>query len=197
MKFNKEVKTIAVDANIPGHITSSGDGYPVPETMEIIAATRKWWQLVQDFKIFISKTAWDEISKGDGYHVRKRQQLALRMRFLRDTQEVTDLANALSNEGLFRDEDYLDAMILANACVYRIDFLVTTNMKHLVNKYKNSDMKKIIEDAGYPPPEVIDPAEFLSKYIYRPSTLEVRGVRDELTAYRDDLSTESIYRLLF
>lgn len=174
-EYNKEADTIVVDANIPSNVVSSGDGYPVPKTMRIIAATRLWWELMKDGKLFISQLAWEQISAGDEEDASKRQELAMGMGRLIDKEGVDDIVEALKKNKIFSEGNLADARILANACVHEMDYLVTTNMDDLVKKNNKEAMVQVIEKAGYSPPIIITPADFL---------IDVLGVTNFATSDR-------------
>lgn len=172
MQYNKEADTIAVDANIPGYITSSpSPRYPL-ETLQMIEYSRRWWKLMKDSKLFISETAWAQISKGDGHHVQKRKELASGMKRLKDKEGVDDIVEALENSKIFSKENLEDAQILANACVHDMDYLVTYNMRHLANEHKIPAIKAVIKAEGYFSPIIITPKDFL---------IDILGVTDFAT----------------
>ncbi len=56
-----------------------------------------------------------------------------------------------------------DAMHIAIASVYNIDYIVTWNFKHINNPFTKKKINKIIIDAGYINPVMCSPEELIGE----------------------------------
>jgi len=56
-----------------------------------------------------------------------------------------------------------DALHIAIASIYDIDFIVTLNFKHINNPYTKTKIRKIIKEEGYRCPVLCSPEELLGE----------------------------------
>ena len=79
------------------------------------------------------------------------------------TGEAADLARLLVASGLVPDIASPDAVHIALASVYHIDFLVTWNFKHIANPHIRERMRTKINASGYRMPVMCSPEELLKE----------------------------------
>jgi hypothetical protein len=72
------------------------------------------------------------------------------------------LARSLIRSGLVPTIASPDAVHIALASVYRIDFLVTWNFKHIANPHIRERLRKKINDSGHRMPVMCSPEELLN-----------------------------------
>ena len=56
-----------------------------------------------------------------------------------------------------------DALHIAIASIYEIDFIVTLNFKHINNPFTKTKIREIIKEEGYRCPVLCSPEELLGK----------------------------------
>ncbi len=123
--------------------------------------TQMWWEVRHRWELFISPMVMGEIQRGDRDAARKRSEVVFGLPLLDDTKEVGVLAEALIQDGLFPEKANPDAMHVAYAAIYGIDYLVTWNQKHLFNLDLLEPLRMSIRQRGYAPPILARPDYFL------------------------------------
>jgi hypothetical protein len=81
------------------------------------------------------------------------------MEILPKIDEILDIAKIYIKNFVMPDGFKGDAIHLAYASVYKIDFLLTWNCKHLANANKKPHIRKINTKLGLFIPEIITPLE--------------------------------------
>jgi len=96
--------------------------------------TRQWWpRAIKNFNIFVSEIVIREASMGDKEAAKKRLDDIKNFRILDLTEEVERIAQVYFDELKLPRKAFGDAVHLAVACVYHMDYLVTWNCTHLAN----------------------------------------------------------------
>ncbi|MBE8182537.1 MAG: hypothetical protein HAW61_03315 [Candidatus Portiera sp.] len=151
--------SIAFDANIIGYAEAAPRELDNEEmemlkssSHKILKDVQELVQSTQGLKLVISETAYDEISDGNKENAKNRIKLTQDMEVLEVVPEIEELAGLFMDEGVFRPKAGNDALILASAVFYGIDYLVTWNMKDLVNEPNMQDMIRIILQQGHEVP---------------------------------------------
>ncbi len=97
-------------------------------------ATREWWEHERShFDIFASVFTETELRRGHYTGQTKVVQACLRLKYLPIRHAVHECASVLLNAGLIPPTKRGDAIQLALATVYEIDYLLTWNYAHLAN----------------------------------------------------------------
>jgi predicted nucleic acid-binding protein len=126
------MRTVYVETTVVSYLTAR------PSRDLIIAAhqqiTREWWEKArQRFDLHVSAVVMDEISEGDPDAAEKRRNIVAGMRLLGRTPEVEDMKAEYANKLPIPDKALADCYHLALASWHGMDYLVSWNMKHLVN----------------------------------------------------------------
>ncbi len=190
-----EIKiSIAFDANIISHAESTpreSDAKKIKtmksSSTELLQSVKKLAQSTQGLRLVISDTAFEEISRGNEEKAKNRIELTQDMEILKDVPEIEKLADLFMDKGVFRPKAGKDAMILASAVFYEIDYLVTWNMKDLANKRNKRDMKRIIQKLSYDLPILCTGQEYEEDHLAAiKSKLSERQVQDKGMLYNID-----------
>jgi hypothetical protein len=80
--------------------------------------------------------------------------------YLVSTEEVVELANEYITENVVGQTSYPDCLHIALSTMYRADFLVSWNFKHIVNIDRISGYNSINIRKGYKQLEIRSPREF-------------------------------------
>lgn len=126
------------------------------------SASKEWWERARArFVLRTSELTLEEAAKGDPGRSRIRRELLLGVAVFPVTSAVELLAWRLLDAEAIPFKAKADAFHVAIAAVGGADILLTWNCKHISNREKASDIKKIIEEAGYAAPRIATPARLL------------------------------------
>ena len=145
--------TVTIETTIPS--------YYCDERAELggeIARTRQWWDHERgDYECFISPVVLDELSAGD--YSTQAACLALVEGFpLLDVDaEVLDIAEVYRARTLMPQDPAADAVHLALASHYRMDYLLTWNCRHLANANKARHLETLNVQMGLSVPRLVTP----------------------------------------
>ena len=128
------------------------------------AATRQWWEEEKDnYRLFISSVVEDEIAQGELGFVKDRQTLLAELPRLEVTKEIAELAVKLHEYLHLPPHARPDAMHLALACYYEIDYLLTWNMKHLANGHVRHGLQRLHDAKEIFLPTICTPEELIEE----------------------------------
>ncbi|MEK7684820.1 MAG: type II toxin-antitoxin system VapC family toxin [Verrucomicrobiota bacterium] len=124
--------------------------------------TQEWWDARRaDFELFYSQLVWDEGAAGDRIEIRKRQEVLVRLSQLPSQKEVDELAEAIMAAGFLPKKAAADAMHIAFAAVYGMDYLLTWNCRHINNIETIWQVEKVCSKKGYVCPKICSPEQLL------------------------------------
>ena len=129
--------------------------------------TKDWWRLRRPFfECVISEEVLREAAAGDPKASRQRLDALSTLTVLRRTQAVDDLAEAFLSAGAMPAKAKADAVHLAVATAYRVDYLLTWNLKHLANAQIWLRLRPLAEQRGYRMPMVCRPLQLMGEIEY-------------------------------
>ena len=124
--------------------------------------THEWWNNHRHkYQLFISPLVVQEISAGDTNASAQRLALVEGIDALDLTEQAVLLAESLTGQGVIPSAKLEDALHIAIAAVAEIDYLLTWNIKHIANAALRSRIEELCRIAGYKPPIIYSPYEFL------------------------------------
>lgn len=95
-------------------------------------STHDWWENERHkFECHISDYVEQEISSGSAYYSQKRLEIVAGINILEATDEIVELAERYAVLLDLPHKAKLDSQHLAAAVTYKMDYLLTWNMKHL------------------------------------------------------------------
>lgn len=108
------------------------------------ARTREWWDRERDrYDCYISPIVLDELNQGDYPTKKDCLSLVAGLPLLTVNQEVLDIAKVYQERSLTPKNPVRDALHVALASYYRVDFLLTWNCRHIANANKARHMEKL------------------------------------------------------
>jgi predicted nucleic acid-binding protein len=152
--YNQDMKPLVyIETTIPSYYCDRR-----PEFAADIARTREWWDQERDgYECFISVIVLEELSTG-AYPTQKNcLELVAELALLDVNQEVLDVADVYRSRGLMPQNPVADALHMAIASCYRIDYLLTWNCRHLANVNKTRRLEELNERMGLSTPRLITP----------------------------------------
>jgi predicted nucleic acid-binding protein len=124
--------------------------------------TRRWWSAVAPrFEMLISELVQREASAGDITAAGERLEAIAALRILTISEEAALLAEHLVERGLIPREHIADALHVAIAAVNGVDYLLTSNCKHLANAAHRGRIEWLVAEAGYTCPVICTPEELM------------------------------------
>lgn len=125
--------------------------------------TRQWWQTeLPKYEQYISGLVIAEIMRTE--NVIRRQELSeLVADFSRldIVEELNDIAQGYIERHILPPKSFDDALHIAVASFYKIDFLVTWNCAHIAEAHKRKQIRLFNTSAGLFVPEIVTPMELL------------------------------------
>jgi hypothetical protein len=124
--------------------------------------THTWWQVGRsEFQIFASQVVLDESAAGDPQMASKRIELLTDVPLLEITPQVAELAEKLIMRLPLPPRAGADALHIAVAAYYGMDFLLTWNCSHIANAVLRPKIERICKEHGYSAPVLCTPEELI------------------------------------
>ena len=147
---------VYVETTVVSYLTSR------PNRDIVIAAyqelTRKWWnEERQYFELYISEVVVDEASKGDPTAAAERLEVLNDIAALKKSDDVNRLAELLLKAKAVPVHVPEDAVHIAFAAAWNIPFLITWNMRHLLNAVAQPRIQAVCLSAGFQAPVICTP----------------------------------------
>ncbi|MGL4944562.1 MAG: hypothetical protein ACRC46_15380 [Thermoguttaceae bacterium] len=111
--------------------------------------------------MYISQMVVDEIKRGNKEAAGFRIDAITGIPLLEYIPPVPLLAHRLLQVRAFPANEEADAVHVAYAAVYGMDFLVTWNQKHIANDMPRRFVEKILSESGAKPPRLLTPESHL------------------------------------
>lgn len=122
--------------------------------------TRDWWEYsMSSFDCVISQIVLDEIAAGDPNHAAKRMERASSLGVLAVSEPCLELARLYLERGYVPKTEIRDALHIAVAVIWKMDYLLTWNCKHIANAHSLRQLRKFSENQGHEFPQVCTPEE--------------------------------------
>mgnify|MGYP006306481521 CR=1 FL=1 len=125
--------------------------------------TLQWWEHErQNYELFSSELVLAEAGEGDKEAAKKRLAVLSDFPLLDITEEASEFASSLVSKGGVPAHAEADALHIATASIYAMDYLLTWNCRHIDNAARKPLIRSICSVAGYQYPEICTPLELLS-----------------------------------
>ncbi|MEI7901893.1 MAG: type II toxin-antitoxin system VapC family toxin [bacterium] len=154
---------VYVETSVISYLTSR------PSRDIVVAAnqevTRDWWGSARSrFDLYISEAVVQEIAEGDPEAAAERKRNVMSVPMLIGSPEALALTKKFLSQGAVPARAATDALHIAMATVYGIDYVVTWNYKHIANALAQRKIARISRSCGYEPPVLCTPLELLEDY---------------------------------
>ena len=124
--------SVYIESTIPSFIV--GETSPVIVSAARQITTRRWWtDHRQEYRLYISRLVRQEIARGKTNLAQERLALVAGLPQLLITDTVLEFADELHAQPGLTDVPEQDAVHLAVASYYRMDYLLTWNLTHIAN----------------------------------------------------------------
>lgn len=157
-----DIPTLYLETTVPSFLLAEPSRDLVASARQEI--TRAWWRRDHArFSVFISQTVLDEALCGNRAAAAKRREFLAQFPILIPTPEVQRLTELYLQHHIVPFEKPDDAIHLAFAAAYRVQFLCTWNFKHLANALVLQRLRNLNEKPRIFTPQVCTPEELLGE----------------------------------
>ena len=144
---------VYIETTIPSYYCDSR-----PDLAQNIARTKQWWDQERGaYECYISSVVRDELAAGNYPNQTACLALVQGLPLLQVIQEVQDIAAVYQVHGLMPQPPVADALHVALASYYRLDFLLTWNCRHLANAKKFKHLQVLNQRMGLSVPQLVTP----------------------------------------
>jgi predicted nucleic acid-binding protein len=162
---NVSLPTVYLETSVISYLTAR------PSRDLVVAArqqvTHRWWnELRHEFHLLISELVIQEAEQGNPIEAAKRLSLIADQDALSIDEQAKLLAEKLIAAGSLPNKAKNDALHASVCAVNGIDFLVTWNLRHLVNAQIRRKVEQTFRTSGYVPPAICTPEELLGDLAY-------------------------------
>ena len=124
--------------------------------------TREWWEQRRTaFELFVSPLVLDETGAGDPQMAEVRLTELAEIPVLALTEDALALAEDLVENGPLPKNASEDALHIAIATVYGIDYLLTWNCRHMANAQMRQAVASRCASRSYEAPIICTPEELM------------------------------------
>ena len=136
------------------------------ETAFLTRQTKNWFKYQSNsYNICASEATLVEAEAGNYYNKDKVVAFVSKLRMLRYNKILADIVETYIKNYLMPQEYSGDALHLAYASYYKIDFLMTWNCNHLANANKKEHIRVINNRLGLFVPELTTPLTLIKEEI--------------------------------
>ena len=155
-------ETVYIETSIIGYLSArSSNNLTLMAHRE---ATLNWWDNRRSqFTLYISQVVLDEVARGDREVATQRLEILRNFPLLEIDQSVQNLASQFLSKSNLPAKAADDALHIAAATVYGLDYLLTWNCKHIANAQIQKKLLQVSLDAGYELPTICTPYELMGE----------------------------------
>ena len=150
---------VYLDSSIPSYYFDERDSLST-----FIEITRNWWSEMAGFyEVFISNAVLQELNEGTYPRQDKVIEFASKIQLLSEFGGLEPIIEYYIDNYVMPKTLIGDAIHLAYASYYGIDYLLTWNCNHLANANKKKHIRIINGRLGLSTPEIITPLELFKE----------------------------------
>jgi len=153
-------ETVYIETSIFGYLTArSTKNLILAANIEV---TLDWWNNYRNsFELYASEIVLDEAARGDTAIAAQRLNLLQSLMLVNLTEPAIELANEFLKQSNLPPKASNDALHIALATIYGLDYLLTWNCKHMANAQIQRKLAQISSELGYNLPVICTPYELM------------------------------------
>lgn len=125
--------------------------------------TQAWWESRRQYDLFVSESVIRECAAGDPVAAQKRLAILADIPLIRMDEHAIGIAADLVQVGIVPTKAAEDALHIAIATVFGVDYLLTWNCRHIANPELQRSIAVFIEPKGLFLPFICTPEELLGE----------------------------------
>jgi hypothetical protein len=150
--------TVYLETTIPSYLTARLSNFIVVAGQQMI--TREWWETAHEhYELYVSEAVLEECRAGDPLVAEKRFELVKALPVLAINDRIISLAETYWNLLSIPEKAKIDALHLAFAVAYELDYLLTWNCKHLAHGEVRTKLHRYNQEHGLFEPMIVTPQE--------------------------------------
>ena len=151
-------ETVYIETSILGYLTaSSTDNLILAANMKV---TQDWWNICRSsFILYASEIVEDEAARGDPEIASQRLNLLQSLMLLDLPEAALELAQEFLQQSNLPLQASSDALHMALATVYGLNYMLTWSCKHMANAQIQRQLSQISSELGYQLPIICTPYE--------------------------------------
>jgi predicted nucleic acid-binding protein len=156
--------SVYLETTIPSYLASRLSSYMIVAAQQLI--TRDWWEGARfGYNLYVSEAVLEECRAGDSEQAARRMDIVQGIPVLAITDRIILLASIYQELLDIPETSKVDALHLAFAVGYEIDYLLTWNCRHLAHGevrtriHRYSQAKKVHEPMIVTPQELMERSE--------------------------------------
>ncbi|MFN6515330.1 MAG: type II toxin-antitoxin system VapC family toxin [Nostoc sp. CreGUA01] len=155
-------ESVYIETSIVGYLTARSSNNLI--LMANAEATREWWDTrCTQFVLYTSQVVLNEVARGDTEMATRRLEILRDFPLLEVSEAVQSLADLFLAKSNLPPKAADDALHIAVATVYGLDYLLTWNCKHIANAQIQKKLLQISNEAGYELPTICTPYELMGE----------------------------------
>ena len=123
--------------------------------------THEWWERRDRYELFVSELVLQECSQGDPFASQIRLAALADIPLLMISGKALAIASELVENKIVPSKAAEDALHIAIATVYGVDYLLTWNCRHIANPEIQSNISELLVQRGLYLPYICTPEELL------------------------------------
>ncbi|TGN99924.1 hypothetical protein PN36_31795 [Candidatus Thiomargarita nelsonii] len=152
-------RTVYLDTTIPSYLFDKRES-----TKTYIETTQAWWDTERhNFDIWVSQETVTELRQGNYPNQQEILECVSQLQLLSPNQQITKIAQVYLDNYLMPRVLKGDALHLAYASFYKMDFLLTWNCNHLANANKKQHISIINTRLKLFTPEIVTPSQLFTE----------------------------------
>lgn len=149
-------ESVYIETSLLGYLTARPSENLI--VMANVTITQQWWDTRRSlFDLYISQVVLDEVARGDKEIAARRLEILQDLPLLDVNENVEDLAAQFILKSNLPPKASDDALHIAVATVYGLNYLLTWNCKHIANAQIQRKLLQISVTAGYELPIICTP----------------------------------------
>lgn len=125
--------------------------------------TLAWWETRNQYELLVSESVLRECGAGDPDAANKRLAVLTDIPLLLISEQALNIAESLVGQGIVPSKAAEDALHIAVATVYGVDYLLTWNCRHIANPEMQRGIAAYLEQIGLFLPFICTPEELLGE----------------------------------
>ena len=153
---------VYIETSLVGYLTARPSNNLI--LMANLGITQEWWDTRRDqFTLYISQVVLEEVARGDAEMANRRLEILRDFPLLEVNESVQSLATQFLTKSNLPAKASDDALHIAVATLYGLDYLLTWSCKHIANAQIQKKLAQISIEAGYELPTICTPYELMGE----------------------------------
>lgn len=154
--------SVYLETTIPSYLASRLSSFMIVAAQQLI--TRDWWDDARfGYDLYVSEAVLEECRAGDPKQAAIRTDLVQGIPVLAITDHIISLTSIYQKLLDIPDKSKVDALHLAFAVGYEIDYLLTWNCRHLAHGEVRTRIHRYSQSKGLHEPMIVTPQELMER----------------------------------